>query len=104
MISIWIFLKVWKKNDTIKEYVNRIFIEEGKQNIKRTKILDILTEKYSKTKGEKILDLKRDISGLRIYNKEEILIDKFEDLVTKVDEIELASNHKYGLSFLFLTD
>ena len=58
-------LESLKKNNTIKEYVNRTLIEKVGNDRTVKKILDVLAEKYSKTKGEQMLDLMRMISVLR---------------------------------------
>ena len=56
-------LESLKKNDTIKEYVNRTLIEKVGENRNVKKVLDVMTEKYSGTKGEKMLDMMKNISG-----------------------------------------
>ena len=66
------------------------------------KVLDVMTEKYSRTKGEKMLDIMKKISGFKTEDKVEVLMDKFEDMVTEADRIELATNLKYALSLQFV--
>ena len=91
-----------KKNDTIKEYVNRTLIEKVGQNRSVKKALDVMTGKYSRTKGEKMLDMMKNISGFKTDEKVEVLMDRFEDMVTEVDRIELGTNLKYALSLQFV--
>ena len=95
-------LESLKKNDTIKEYVNRTLIEKVGENRSVKKVLDVMTEKYSRTKGEKMLDMMKNISGFKTDEKVEVLMDRFEDMVTEVDRIELATNLKYALSLQFV--
>ena len=62
------------------------------------KILDVMKEKYSKTKGEKILELMNKISNFKMDDNVETLLDRFEEMITEVDKINLAENLKYALS------
>ena len=66
------------KNDTIKEYVNRTLIEKVGEDRNVKKVLDVMTEKYSRTKGEKMLDMMKNISGFKTEDKVEVLMDKLK--------------------------
>ena len=46
-------LESLKKNETIKEYVSGKLIEKIGNNRNVKKVLDVMTEKYSRTKGAK---------------------------------------------------
>ena len=95
-------LESLKKNDTIKEYMNRTLIEKVGENRNVKKVLEVMTEKYSRTKGEKMLEVMKNISGFKTDEKVEVLMDRFEDMVMEVDRIELATNLKYALSLQFV--
>ena len=86
----------------IKEYVNRTLIEKVGENRTIKRMLDMMTEKYSRTKGERIWELMKKISGYKMDDRVEILMDKFEDLITEVYRIDLASNLKYALTLQFM--
>ena len=68
------------------------------------KILDVLSDKYAKTLGERTQDMMRMISGSNFKSEEkiEMKIDKFEEMVTKVDRIGLVNNFRYAMSLQFL--
>ena len=55
-------LESLKKNDTIKEYVNITLIEKVGENRSVKKVLDVMTDKYPRTKGEKMLYRIKNIS------------------------------------------
>ena len=66
------------------------------------RVLDIMTEKYSKTTGEKVLDVMRKINNFKTDEKVDVLIDKFEEMVTETDRLRLAENLKYALRLQFI--
>ena len=43
-----------------------------------------MSEKYSKTKGEKVAEVMRKISNFKVEGTVEILIDKFEEMITEI--------------------
>ena len=43
---------------------------------------------YSKTKGEKVLDLMKNMSRSKTDEKVEVLMDRFENMVTEVRRID----------------
>ena len=55
-----------KKNEVIKDFVHRTLVEKvgDMRNVKR--IVEIMTEKYLKTKSERILELMRKISHFKM--------------------------------------
>ena len=91
-----------KKNDAIKDYVNRTLIEKVGDDRTVKKVLEIMNEKFSKTKGEKILDLMKKISDFRTEENIETLIDRFEEMITETDKTDLATNLRYALSVQFV--
>ena len=95
-------LESLKKNDAIKEYVNRTLIEKVGEDRNVKKVLDVMNEKFSKTKGENLLELMKDISGFKTDENIETLIDKFEERVTETEKMDLATNIKYALSLQFV--
>ena len=68
------------------------------------KVLGVMTEKFAKTIGEKTAEMMRKISWNSFKTEEniDILIDKFEEIVTEIEQIKLAENLKYGVSVQFL--
>ena len=64
-----------KKTDVIKEYVSRTLIEKIGENRNIKKVLEIMTEKFSKTTGEKMLDLMKKISNFKVDETIEKLIN-----------------------------
>ena len=55
-----------------------------------------MTEKFAKTIEEKTTDMMRKISGAGFKSDENIdlMIDRFEDMVTEIERIKLAENLK----------
>ena len=91
-----------KKNDVIKDFVHRTLVEKVGEVRTVRRIIEVMTEKYSKTKSEKILELMRKISCFKMDDNMETLIDRFEELITEVDKEKLAENLKYALSSQFV--
>ena len=67
-------------------------IEKVGDNRTVKKILEVLNEKYSITKGEKILLLLKNISDFKTD----------EDMITETDRVNLATNLRYALSIQFI--
>ena len=63
------------------------------------KILEVMTKMFAKTIGENTADMMRKISGNNFKTEEKIdvMIDKFEDMVTEIERIKLAENLKYAM-------
>ena len=91
-----------KKNETIKEYVHKSMIEKRGDERTVRNIMEILSEKYYITTGEKILLLMKKISEFKIDDDIETLIDKFEDIITEAEKVDLAKNLNYALSIQFV--
>ena len=91
-----------KKNDKIKDYVQRTLIEKVADTRTVKKILDVLGEKYSITKAERLLFLMKEISEFSTDESIEKLMDKFEVIVTETDKVNLEANLKYALSLQFM--
>ena len=93
-------LESLKKNDAVKGYVVNTLVEKVGETIMVKKILDILSEKYAKTLGERTQDMMRMISGSTFKSEEkiEMKIDKFEEMVAEVDRIGLVNHFRYALS------
>ena len=68
------------------------------------RVLNVMTEKFAITMGEKTAEMMRKISGKSFKSEEKIdvMIDKFEELVTEVEKIKLAENLRYATSLQFL--
>ena len=95
-------LESLKKNDVIKDFVNRTLIEKVGETRTVKKVLDIMTEKFSKTTREKMSSLVNKISNFKADENVDKLIDKFEELITETDKLKLAQNLKYALSLMFI--
>ena len=91
-----------KKNDKIKDYVQTTLIEKVADTRTVKKILDVLGEKYSITKAERLLFLMKEISEFSTDESIEKLMDKFEVIVTETDKVNLEANLKYALSLQFM--
>ena len=52
--------------------------------------------------SEKITETMRKISGFRTDDKVDILIDRFEEMVTETKTVKLAENMRYALSLQFV--
>ena len=52
-----------KKNEVIKDFVNRTLIEKVGTTRTATKILEVMSEKYDRNMGEKTSEMMRKISG-----------------------------------------
>ena len=61
-----------------------------------------MSEKYSKTTGEKVSDVMRKISNFKMDEKVDVLIDKFEEMVTETEKLKLAERMRYALSLQFI--
>ena len=81
-----------KKNEVIKDFVVKTLIEKVGETRTVRRVLDIMTEKYSKSTGEKVLDVMRKISNFKTDEKVDVLIDKFEEMVMETGRLRLAEN------------
>ena len=52
-----------KKNEVIKDFVNRTLIEKVGTTRTATKILEVMSQKYDRNMGEKTSEMMRKISG-----------------------------------------
>ena len=66
------------------------------------KVLEVMSEKFSKTTGEKMLNLMNKISNFKTDENVDKLIDRFEEMVTETDKLKLATNLRYALSLQFV--
>ena len=85
-----------KKNNLIKDFVVKILVEKigTTRTIKR--VLDMMAEKYAKTTREKIIETMKKISGFRVEDKVDMLIDRFKEMVTETENLRLAERLKYA--------
>ena len=63
-----------------------------------------MIEKFAKTIGEKTYDIIKKISGKGFKSEEKIdvMIDRFEEMVTETKKIKLAENLEYAMAIQFL--
>ena len=83
-----------KKNDVIKVFVTKTLVEKIGTTRTVKKVLDLMAEKYAKTTGEKIMETMKKISGFRIEDKVDVLIDRFEEEATETETLKLAERLK----------
>ena len=97
-------LESLKKNDVVKQFVLNTLIEKVGRTRAVKKILEVMTEKFSKTTSEKTSDMMKKISGdgFRSEEKIDVKIDKFEEMVIEIENIKLAENLRYAMSLQFL--
>ena len=93
-----------KKNEAIKEFVVKTLVEKVGQTRTVKKVLEVMTEKFAKTTGEKTAEIMRRISvnNFKTEEKINVMIDKFKEMVTEIEIIRLAENLKYAVSLQFL--
>ena len=89
-----------KKNDEVKQFVVNTMIEKVGRTITVKKILEVMTDKFSKTTSEKTSDMMKKLSGniFRSEDKIDVKIDKFEEMVIEIENIKLAENLRYAMS------
>ena len=87
-------LESLKKNDEIKQFVVNTLIEKVGRIRTVKKILEVMTEKFSKTTSEKTSDIMKKIGGdgFRTDDKIDVKIDKFEEMVIEIENVKLAEN------------
>ena len=91
------------KDEKVRTYVNKTLLERmrDKKNVK--KVLDILEEKYKKTKCERIKEVERKWIDFRADDKVDILIDRLEEIVTEMETLGLLNDmRKYAISAKFI--
>ena len=82
-------LESLKKNDEVKQFVVNTLIEKVGRTRTVKKILEVMTEKFSKTTSEKTSDMMKKISGdgFKTEDKIDVMIDKFKEMVTETENI-----------------
>ena len=93
-----------KKNEAIKEFVNRTLIEKVGETRTVTIILEIMSEKFDRNMGEKTLEMMRKISGEGFKSDESVdkMMDRFGDMIVEMKKIRLAENLEYAMGLQFL--
>ena len=88
----------------VKQFVVNTLIEKVGSTRTVKKILEVMTEKFSKTTSEKTSDMMKKISGdgFKQEDKIDVMIDKFEEMVIETENIKLAENLRYAMSLQFL--
>ena len=63
-----------------------------------------MTEKYTKTTSEKTSDMMKKISrnGFKSEDKIDVMIYRFEEIITETEKMRLAENLRYAMSLQFL--
>ena len=93
-----------KKNEAIKEFVNRTLIEREGETRTVARILEIMSEKFDRNMGEKTLEMMRKISGEGFKADESVdkMMDRFGDMIVEMKKIRLAENLDYAMGLQFL--
>ena len=93
-----------KKNEAIRDFVNRTLIEKVGTTRTVTKILEVMSEKYDRNMGEKTIEMMRKISGEGFKSDESVdkMIDRFGDMIVEMKRIRLAENLDYAMGLQFL--
>ena len=93
-----------KKNDAIKGFVNSKLIEKVGTTRTVNRILEIMSEKFDRNKGEKTLEVMRKISGEGFKSDESVdkMMDRFGDMIVEIEKIRLADNLNYAIGLQFL--
>ena len=88
-----------KKNEAIRDFVNRTLIEKVGTTRTVTKILEVMSEKYDRNIGEKTSEMMRKISSEGFESDECVdkMIDRFGDMVFEMKRIRLAENLDYAM-------
>ena len=96
-------LESLKKNDAVKEFVVKTLVEKVGNTRTVKKILEVMTEKFAKTTSEKTSDMMKKISGngFKSEDKIDVMIDRFEEMITETENIRLAENLRYAMSLQF---
>ena len=97
-------MKSLKKNDAIKQFMVKTLVEKVGEVRMVERILEVMIEKFTKTTGEKTLEMMRKISGngFKSDDKIDVMIDRFEDMVTERKKIKLEENLDYAMALQFL--
>ena len=95
-----------KKNETVKDYVITVVIDRTARSSSRTvqAVLEVLAEKYARTKAEKCNDILEKIVGFSTDKSEscEKFLDKFESLMTEISREKISDCLNYVMSLLMI--
>ena len=79
-----------KKNERVNQYITKTLLEKIKDEREVKKVLDLLAEKYSRMVCEMIKEVEKKIIDFKTGEKVDLLIDRFEEMVTEMDALEYA--------------
>ena len=100
------FIESLKKNETVKEYVITVVIDRTSKNTTKSvqDVLDVLAEKYAKTKAEKCSDIIEKIVGFSTKESEscEKILDKCESLMAEISREEINTCLNYVMILLMI--
>ena len=86
----------------IKEFGVKTLIQKARSTRTVKRVLEVLTKKYAKNVRKKIFETMRKISGFKMEYNEDILLYRFNDMVTKAEPLRLMENLRYALSLQFM--
>ena len=90
-------------NEKLKNYVNKTLIERMRDMKEVKKVLDILEEKYAKTKCERIKEIEQRWSDFKAGENVDIFIDKYEEIVTEMETLGLVTEmRRYAMNAMFI--
>ena len=81
-----------KKKCTIREFVSNTMMEKIGETRTVQRILEVMSEKYEKNTGEKIMEVMRKISGEGFKTDENVdrMLDRFEQMMAEIENVRLA--------------
>ena len=92
-------LETLKENGNIRKFVIDTLIRKVGETRTVKRILEIMSEKYQRKIGEKIMGVMKKIcgEGFKTNGDIERVIDSFEQMMVDIDEVKLEQNLKFGM-------
>ena len=93
-----------KKNGSIREFVINTLIRKVGETKTVDRILEIMSEKYERNVGEKIMGVMKKIcgEGFKMDGDIEKVLDHFEQMMVDIDEVQLEQNLKFAMGLQFV--
>ena len=97
-------LESLKKNNQIQEFVKNTLIERVRDTRTVARILEVMSEKYGRNTGEKVLDLAKRMSGEGWKNDDSIekMVEGFDRMIIDIEKLKMAENLRYAMGLQFL--
>jgi hypothetical protein len=95
-----------KKNETVKKYVVDVILEGTVLVVDKTvkKVLDIMSDRFEKTKAEKLKDVFKNMIGMEQRDDEdfESYLDRFTANMVEIDKMAYVHHVKYLMGRFFV--